>query len=113
MNYILFDPPDIEKFYPFTLIRPLGEMRLAGITIKEYWEQKLGCKVSYLTRPHLSDLYPVMWGEKNVLICSSLNFQALESDGYDLHDIHRHFIHIAFNPGNIELNTLYAQVAIV
>ena len=107
MNYILFDPPNIEKFYPFTLIRPLGEMRLAGVTIKEYWEQKLGCKVSYLTRPHLSDLYPVVWGEKNALICSSLNFQTLDSDGYDFH---RHFIHVDFNPGSIELDTLYDQV---
>ena len=122
MNYILFDPPDIERFYPFTLTRPLGEMRLAGMTIKEYWEQKLGCKVSYLTRSHLSDLYPAVWGEKNALICSSLNFQFLESLGLSINDFHRYFIHYDSkssnwnsslsekNVLNVELDSLYDQM---
>ena len=57
MNYILFDPSDIEKFYPFTLTRPLGEMRLFGGTIKEIWERRLGQRISYLTYPHLESLY--------------------------------------------------------
>ena len=59
MNYILVDPPEIEKFYPFTLTRPLAEMRLFGGTIKEIWERHLGSKVSYLTYPHLSKLYSI------------------------------------------------------
>ena len=72
MNYILFDPPDIEKFYPFTLTRPLGEMRIFGGTIRELWEEELGCRISHLTYPHLSDLYPTKWAkEKNVLIPSN------------------------------------------
>ena len=59
MNYILFDPPEIERFYPITLTRPLGELRVFGGTIRELWEQYLGCSVSYMTRDHLSDLYPI------------------------------------------------------
>ena len=70
MNYILFDPPNIERFYPFTLTRPLGEMRVFGGTIKELWEKYLGCKISYLTYPNLSDLYTTKWKNKNILICS-------------------------------------------
>ena len=58
MNYILFDPPEIERFYPFTLTRPLGELRVFGGTLKELWEKHLGCQVSYLTRDYLSSLYP-------------------------------------------------------
>ena len=64
MNYILVDPPSIERFYPFTLTRPFGEMRVFGGTIKEIWEKYLGCEVSYLTDPHLSDLYTINLSKK-------------------------------------------------
>ena len=72
MNYILVDPYAIEKFYPFTLTRPLGEMRVFGGTIKELWEKYLGCEVSYLTQDHLAELYPLKWSdeEDNVFIPS-------------------------------------------
>ncbi len=73
MNYILFDPPSslIQKSYPFTLTRPFGELRIFGGTIKELWETALGSKVSYLTRPHLAELYPTKWEKNNTLICAS------------------------------------------
>jgi UDP-N-acetylglucosamine diphosphorylase/glucosamine-1-phosphate N-acetyltransferase len=72
MNYILVDPYAIEKFYPFTLTRPLGEMRLFGGTIKELWEKYLGCEVSYLTQDHLAELYRLKWSDNkdNVFIPS-------------------------------------------
>ena len=70
MNYILFDPHDIERYYPFTLTRPLGEMRVFGGTIKEVWEKYLGCNISYLTRDYLSDLYPTKYGKENIFISS-------------------------------------------
>ena len=71
MNYILFDPPNVELFFPFTLTRPLGEMRLFGGTIKDHWERYLGKKVSYLTYNQLSRLHPPTWySSNNVLICS-------------------------------------------
>ena len=71
MNYILFDPPDLDRFYPFTFTRPLGEMRIFGGTIKQHWEKIIGVEISYLTAPHLSDLYSVKWERDNILICSS------------------------------------------
>ena len=71
MNYILFDPPNIERFYPFTLTRPLGEMRIFGGTIKEHWENMLGSEISYLTVPHLSGIYKPNWDTNNTLICSA------------------------------------------
>lgn len=74
MNYILVDPPEIEKFYPFTLTRPLGEMRVFGGTIKELWENFLDSKVSFYTQDHLSELYPLILSENrdNVFIPSWL-----------------------------------------
>ena len=65
MNYILIDPPCVERYYPFTLTRPFGEMRVFGGTIKEIWEKYLGCEVSYLTQHHLEKLYPMKWSENN------------------------------------------------
>ena len=65
MNYILVDPPCIERYYPFTLTRPFGEMRVFGGTIKEIWEKYLGYEVSYLTQPHLEKLYPMRWSENS------------------------------------------------
>ena len=44
MNYIIFEPTNIERFYPFSLTRPLGEMRIFGGTIKEIWEKILNQK---------------------------------------------------------------------
>ncbi|RPG58180.1 MAG: glucose-1-phosphate thymidylyltransferase [Flavobacteriales bacterium TMED191] len=64
MNYILYDPEDIENFYPFTLTRPLCQMRVFGGTIKEHWEKYLGCSVSVLTRHHLTSVYPTQWDVK-------------------------------------------------
>ena len=64
MNYILYDPEDIENFYPFTLTRPLCQMRVFGGTIKEHWEKYLGCSVSVLTRHHLTSIYPTQWDAK-------------------------------------------------
>jgi len=70
MNYILFDPPNLESFYPFALTRPLGEMRILGGTIKELWEEVLNQKVSYLTNTYLSEIYPTNWESENIFIPS-------------------------------------------
>ena len=71
MNYILCDPINIEKYYPFTLTRPFCEMRVFGGTIKERWERLLGCEVSQITRTYLSKLYPTkLKVGKNTLIFS-------------------------------------------
>ncbi|MBF25161.1 MAG: glucose-1-phosphate thymidylyltransferase [Flavobacteriales bacterium] len=68
MNYILCDPQRIELYYPFTLTRPLGEMRIFGGTLKEHWEKYLGCEVSYLTRKYLRGLYPLKIEKENILL---------------------------------------------
>ena len=68
MNYILCDPSWIESYYPFALTRPLGEMRVFGGTLKELWEKHLDSKISYLTRDHLQDLYPIKFEKDNIIL---------------------------------------------
>ena len=85
MNYILFDPPEIERFYPITLTRPLGELRVFGGTIRELWEQYLGCSVSYMTRDHLSDLYPIKIEEENIFLHPFGIFNLPDYCGFSYH----------------------------
>ncbi|HER40991.1 MAG TPA: glucose-1-phosphate thymidylyltransferase, partial [Salinimicrobium catena] len=41
MNYILFDGPARDQFLPFTFTRPVAEMRIGILTIREKWEKFL------------------------------------------------------------------------
>jgi len=85
MNYILCDPINIEKYYPFTFTRPFAEMRVFGGTIKDQWEKLLGSKVSYLTRSYLSKLYPVKWKVgKNIIIFSDSPIDLDLAETYEL-----------------------------
>jgi len=124
MNYILFDPPNIKDFYPFTLTRPLGEMRVFGGTIKEIWERHLGTNISYLTSHHLSDLYPVKWANSNnILICSNSlpkdnsNMLNISSEILSLEQVqqqwHSKFLNcqVDFNSNVCFLNNNSSQVA--
>mgnify|MGYP001194768659 CR=1 FL=1 len=112
MNYILFDPPNIERFYPFSLTRPLGEMRIFGGTIKQNWEKILGTKISYLTATHLSELYPVHWSDENILICSScipdiknLKKYSIHSGKSELNEIQKKWIEL-----QIESHLIYKDL---
>jgi len=84
MNYILYDQK-VEQYYPFTFTRPFGEMRVFGGTIKDRWENLLGCKVSYLTNIYLSKLYPVTWKVgKNIIIFSDSKIDLDLAETYEL-----------------------------
>jgi UDP-N-acetylglucosamine diphosphorylase/glucosamine-1-phosphate N-acetyltransferase len=71
MNYILFDGPERDNLLPFTFTRPVGEIRLGILTIKEKWEAYLKIKVSYLTEEYLSAKYPLVVGTDNICINGS------------------------------------------
>ncbi|MFV0238379.1 MAG: GlmU family protein [Flavobacteriales bacterium] len=68
MNYILFDGPERDHLLPLTFTRPVGELRTGILTIKEKWEAHLGLTCSYLTQNYLSDKYPMVDLEDNILI---------------------------------------------
>lgn len=72
MNLILFDGPERNHLLPLTFTRPVGEIRVGILTIKEKWEKRLETKASYLTRPHLSALFPMKKGKDNLLVNGSV-----------------------------------------
>ena len=72
MNYILFDDPQRNELLPFTFTRPIAEIRVGILTIREKWEHYLQCKTSSLTEDYLSVKYPLTKGNLNVLINGSV-----------------------------------------
>jgi UDP-N-acetylglucosamine diphosphorylase/glucosamine-1-phosphate N-acetyltransferase len=73
MNYILFDPAETwEDLLPLTWTRPISEIRIGILTIREKWEKHLGTTVSWLTRDFLRELFPVNLEEDNILINGSI-----------------------------------------
>lgn len=72
MNYILFDDTTKDALKPLTHTRPVCEIRLGIMTIREKWEKALGIKTSTLTDDYLSKKYPMTMSEAMLLINSSV-----------------------------------------
>ncbi|MEK6155612.1 GlmU family protein [Flavobacteriaceae bacterium 3-367] len=71
MNYILFDGSVRKALLPFTYTRPVADIRIGILTIREKWENHLQLKTSTLTEDYLSAKYPLVEKEENVLINAS------------------------------------------
>lgn len=71
MNYILFDGPSRNSLLPFTFTRPVADIRIGILTIREKWEKFLGYTTTTITEDYLSDRYPMVEMEENVLINAS------------------------------------------
>jgi UDP-N-acetylglucosamine diphosphorylase/glucosamine-1-phosphate N-acetyltransferase len=71
MNYILFGDSTRNNLLPFTFLRPMADVRIGILTIREKWEHYLGKATSSLTEPHLSEKFPLVKEDDNVLINSS------------------------------------------
>lgn len=71
-NIILFDNEIRDRLLPFTHIRPVCEIRLGVLTIREKWEKWLQGKVSFITQDYLSEKYDITISEKNFLINGSV-----------------------------------------
>lgn len=68
MNYILFDDYSRHNLLPFTYTKPVGEIRIGILTIREKWEKFLGTSVSYQTQDYLSVKYKKQLGADNIYI---------------------------------------------
>ncbi|NWJ50838.1 MAG: GlmU family protein [Bacteroidetes bacterium] len=68
MNFILFDDSRRNYFLPLTFLRPIAEIRVGILTIREKWEKMLGAKTSTLTEEYLSAKFPIVKEENNILI---------------------------------------------
>ena len=71
MNYILFDGPNRNALLPFTYTRPVADIRIGILTIREKWEKYLGSTTTTLTEEYLQEKYPIVELEENVMINAS------------------------------------------
>src|SRR5689334_11619031 len=71
MNYILFDDSR-ENLFPLTFTRPVCELRIGILTIREKWEKQLNVKTSTLTEEYLSKKFPLVSSKQNLLINGSV-----------------------------------------
>ncbi len=71
MNYILFDGAVRENLLPFTFTRPVADIRVGILTIREKWEKYLDTKTSTITEEYLSEKWPMVEDDINILINSS------------------------------------------
>lgn len=71
MNYILFDD-SWEKLLPLTFTRPVCDLRIGILTIREKWESLFKTSTSTLTQEYLSVKFPVVSGSDNLLVNGSV-----------------------------------------
>jgi UDP-N-acetylglucosamine diphosphorylase/glucosamine-1-phosphate N-acetyltransferase len=73
MNYILFDESIVRtNLLPLTFTRPVADIRVGILTIREKWEKRLKAKTSSLTDLYLSTKFPIIKESANVLINGSI-----------------------------------------
>ena len=71
MNYILFDSDVRNSLLPFTYTRPVADIRVGILTIREKWEKYLGLTTTTITEEYLEDKYPMVELEENILLNAS------------------------------------------
>ena len=71
MNYVLFDGDKRNSLLPFTFTRPVADIRIGILTIREKWEKYLGFTTTTITEEYLEDKYPMVEMDNNVLINAS------------------------------------------
>lgn len=72
MNYILFDDSSRNNLLPLTFMRPVADIRIGILTIREKWEMYLGKETSTMTEPYLAEKFPIKQGNINILINGSV-----------------------------------------
>ena len=71
MNYILFDGEVRSSLLPFTYTRPVAEIRIGILTLREKWEKHLGLTTTTITEEYLEEKYPMVELEENIMINAS------------------------------------------
>ena len=72
MNYILFDGAVRNSLLPFTYTRPVADIRIGILTIREKWEKYLGFTATTLTEDYLEEKYPMVELEENIMISGAV-----------------------------------------
>lgn len=80
MNYILFDGTVRNALLPFTFTRPVADIRIGILTIREKWENYLGSTTTTVTEEYLQEKFPMVEMEENVMINASFLPNAILSE---------------------------------
>lgn len=85
MNLIFFDDKYTEHLLPLTFYRPTAKLLTGIMTTAERWQKIFNANGSYLTRPWLSEKFPLLIGDDNLII----NGRALPDDNLirEIHDL--------------------------
>ncbi|WP_296385069.1 GlmU family protein [Winogradskyella sp.] len=80
MNYILFDGPYRNNLLPFTFTRPVADIRVGILTIRQKWESYLEYTTTTVTEDYLADKFPMVEMEENIMINASFlpNLEVIE-----------------------------------
>ncbi len=72
MNYILFDDAAREQLLPLTFTRPVCDLRVGIMTIREKWERALEARTTTSTEAYLANKFPLEIGGQNLWINGSV-----------------------------------------
>ncbi|MCM4156523.1 GlmU family protein [Gramella sp. AN32] len=73
MNYILFDGESRKNLLPFTYTRPVADIRIGILTIREKWQKFLKTEItSTKTEDYLSGKWPLKLKNENIFINASV-----------------------------------------
>jgi UDP-N-acetylglucosamine diphosphorylase/glucosamine-1-phosphate N-acetyltransferase len=80
MNYILFDGPYRNSLLPFTFTRPVADIRVGILTIRQKWESYLEYTTTTVTEDYLADKFPMVEMDENIMINASFlpNMEVVE-----------------------------------
>jgi len=68
LNNILFDGPFRTDLLPLTFTRPVCDLRMGILTVREKWERRLNASTGTLTEDYLSKKFPLKAADDNLLI---------------------------------------------
>lgn len=68
MNIIFFDDDTRINLLPLTYTRPVCDLRLGILTIREKWEKQLSVKSSTLTESYLREKFPLVITDDNLFV---------------------------------------------
>lgn len=72
-DIVLFDAPEARgNLLPITFTRPVADIRVGIMTIREKWEWMLPGRYSYLTQDYLREKYPFAGGDLSLFIAGHL-----------------------------------------
>jgi UDP-N-acetylglucosamine diphosphorylase/glucosamine-1-phosphate N-acetyltransferase len=68
LNIILFDGPFRTDLLPLTFTRPVCDLRMGILTVREKWKRRLNASSGTLTEEYLSKKFPLKAADDNLLI---------------------------------------------